>query len=181
MACQSAFQKLKDLLTTPPVLAYPDFDKPFVMHTDASTNELGAVLEQEEMDGKSHPIAYASRSLSKAEKNYGITELEALGVVWGAKHFRAYLYGYKCVVFTDHSPLLSMLKVQHPSGKLATWSQSLSEFDLEVRFRPGRVNSNADALSRAPVCDDDVTEDSAEETQVAQVSHTPQVTRIRRV
>ena len=71
------------------MLAYPDFDKPFVMHTDASTNGLGAVLEQEEMDGKSHPIAYASRSLSKAEKNYGITELEALGVVWGAKHFRA--------------------------------------------------------------------------------------------
>ena len=94
MACQSAFQKLKDLLTTPPVLAYPDFDKPFVMHTDASINELGAVLEQEQMDGKSHPIAYASRSLSKAEKNYGITELEALGVVWGAKHFRAYLYGH---------------------------------------------------------------------------------------
>ena len=63
MACQSAFQKLKDLLTIPPVLAYPDFDKPFVMHTDASINGLGAVLEQEQVDGKSHPIAYASRSL----------------------------------------------------------------------------------------------------------------------
>ena len=75
------------------------------MLTDASINGLGAVLEQEQVDGKLHPIAYYSRSLSKAEKNYGITELEALGVVWGAKHFRAYLYGHKCVVFTDHSPL----------------------------------------------------------------------------
>lgn len=119
------------------------------MHTDASIEGLGAVLEQEQEDGKLHPIAYASRSLSKAERNYGITEMEALGVVWGAKHFRAYLYGHKCIVYTDHSPLRSMLNAQHPSGKLARWSQSLCEFDLELRYRPGRVNSNADALSRA--------------------------------
>ena len=159
---------LKDLLVTPPVLVYPDFNKGFVLHTDASIEGLGAVLEQEQEDGKLHPVAYASRSLSKSEKNYGITELEVLGVVWGAKHFRAYLYGHKCVVYTDHSPLKAMLSAQHPSGKLARWSQSLSEFDLELRYRPGRVNSNADALSRAPV--DCEFEDESTEIQVAQVS-----------
>ena len=151
MACQGAFLRLKDLLVTPPVLAFPNFTKSFVLHTDASIEGLGAVLEQEQEDGRLHPVAYASRSLSKAERNYGITDLEALGVVWAAKHFRAYLYGHKCVVYTDHAPLKSMLKAQHPSGKLARWSQSLSELELEVRYRPGRVNSNADALSRAPL------------------------------
>ena len=170
IACQGAFLCLKDLLVSPPVLAYPNFDKSFVMHTDASILGLGAVPEQEQEDGKLHPIAYASRSLSKAERNYGITEMEALGVVWGAKHFRAYLYGHKCIVYTDHSPLRSMLNAQHPSGKLARWSQSLCEFDLELRYRPGRVNSNADALSRAPVVGYHHLENDDEEAQIAQVS-----------
>ena len=74
LACQGAFQKLKDLLVSPPVLVYPNFDKSFVMHMDASIEGLGAVLEQEQEDGKLHPVAYTSRSLSKAEKNYGITK-----------------------------------------------------------------------------------------------------------
>ena len=138
------------------------------MHTDASISGLGAILEQEQGDNHLHPVAYASRLLSKAERNYGITELEALGVVWGAKHFRAYLYGHRCVVYTDHSPLKSMLAAQHPSGKLARWSQSLCEYDLEIRYRPGRVNSNTDALSRAPVGECDPQEDGSD-IQVANV------------
>ena len=73
-------------------------------------------------------------------------------------------------MYTDHSPLRSMLKAQHPSGKLARWSQSLCEFDLELRYRPGRVNSNADALSRAPVDSSDHREDDDAEVQMAQVS-----------
>ena len=79
---------------TPPVLAFPNFTKSFVLYTDASIEGLGAVLEQEQEDGRLHPVAYASRSLSKAERNYGITDLEALGVVWAAKHFRAYVTVY---------------------------------------------------------------------------------------
>ena len=101
--CQEAFEKLKELLVSPPVLAYPCFAKPFVLHTDASGLGLGAVLEQEQDDGQLHPVAYASRTLSKHERNYGITDLEALGVVWAAKHFRAYLLGHKCLVYTDHA------------------------------------------------------------------------------
>jgi len=69
--------------------------------------------------------------------------------VWGAKHFRAYFYGHKCVVYINHSPLKSMLSVQHSSVKFAKrLSQSHTELDLELRYRPGRVNANADTLSR---------------------------------
>ena len=150
--CEESFQKLKDCLISPPVLAYPNFDLPFTPHTDASGDSLGAVLEQED-NGQFHPIAYASRTVSKHEKNYGITELEALGVVWAVKHFRPYLFGHRCTVYTDHSPLRSMLMTQHPSGKLARWGIALAELDLEIEYRPGRVNTHADALSRAPLMD----------------------------
>jgi len=74
--------------------------------------------KEEAEDGKLRPVdTYAGQFPSKAEWNYGITEIEALGVVWGAKHFRAYLYGHKCIVYTHHLPLKSMLRVQHPSRK----------------------------------------------------------------
>ena len=98
--CQNSFQLLKDALVSPPVLAYPNFGKPFVLHTDASGEGLGAVLEQEQDDNRLHPVAYASRSLNKHERNYSITDMEALAVVWAAKHFRAYLYGHQCVVLS---------------------------------------------------------------------------------
>lgn len=90
--CQQAFVKLKELLSSPPVLAYLCFSKPFVLHTDASGQGLGAVLEQEQADGRLHPIAYVSRTLSAAESCYGITDLQALGVVWAAKHLRDKYY-----------------------------------------------------------------------------------------
>ena len=86
MACQGAFMQLKDLLVSPPVLAYPNYDKSFVMHTDASIDGLGAVLEQEQEDGKLHPIAYASRSLSKAERNYEIRHWVLYGELSISEH-----------------------------------------------------------------------------------------------
>lgn len=148
-ACQDAFGALKDRLVSPPVLAYPNFSKPFVLHTDASGVGLGAVLEQEQEDGKLHPVSYASRTLSKQESKYGITDLEALGVVWACKHYRAYLLGHHCAVVTDHAPLKAMLKAKHPSGKLARWAGIISELDLDIQYRPGRRHSHADALSRS--------------------------------
>ena len=126
------------------------------------------MLEQEQ-DGKLHPVAYASRSLTKSEKNYGVTELEALGVVWAVKHFRSYLIGHKCVIFTDHAPLKSMLAAKHPSGKLARWSQTL---DVEIQYRPGRKHSNADALSRAPVNLQEESVAAVQATSTANESHT---------
>ena len=89
------------------MLAYPDFGVPFILETDASGNGLGAVLAQGQDDGLVRPIAYASRSLQEHEKRYGVTELEGSGVVWAVKHFRPYLYGHQCDIYTDHEALKS--------------------------------------------------------------------------
>lgn len=147
--CQQSFDRLKELLSEPPILSYPDFSR-FVLHTDASGQGLGAVLEQRADDGQMHPVAYTNRTLSKHEKNYGITDLEALRVVWALRHFRAYLLGHPCVMMTDHAPLRAMLKARHSSGKLVRWSQTIAEFDVEIKYRPGRKHLNADILSRSP-------------------------------
>ena len=104
-ACQETFERLRKLLASVPVLAYPDFHVPFVLETDASVSGLGAVLAQQQEGGLVWPIAYASRSLQEHEKRYGATELEGLGVVWAVKHFRPYLYGHHCDIYTDHEAL----------------------------------------------------------------------------
>ena len=149
--CQTVFDDSKQLLTSSPVLAFPDFSKGFVLKTDASGAGLGAALAQEQPDHTVRPIAYASRSLLKHECNYGITELEGLGVVWAVKHFRPYLYGHSCVVYTDHQALKSLLNTPQPSGKLAWWGMALQEMDLTIQHRSGKHNLNADALSRCPL------------------------------
>ena len=119
--CQAAFDKLKELLITSPILAYPNFQRDFVLETDASHQGLGAVLSQVQSDGRSHPIAYASRGLTPAEKNYGITDLETLAVVWSISHFHYYLYGHKVTVYSDHSAVKAVLETSSPSGRHARW------------------------------------------------------------
>ena len=105
--CEDAFGRLKKALVNTPVLAYPQYEDqhPFILETDASTRGLGAVLAQQQVDGKVHPIAFASRSLNPAEQKYTITELETLGLVWAVKLFRPYILGHRCIVFTDHGSL----------------------------------------------------------------------------
>ena len=149
-ACDEAFAQLKSLLTQAPILAFPNFACDFRLETDASGLGLGAVLSQEQEDGTVRPIAYASRTLQPHERNYGSTELEALGVVWAVRHFRQYLYGHHCHVFTDHEALKSLLNSPHPSGKLARWGLAIQELDLQIHYKPGRKNEKADALSRSP-------------------------------
>ena len=147
--CQSAYDELKELLMSSPVLAYPDFSRAFILETDASAAGLGAVLAQEQ-GGAVRPIAFASRSLQPHEKNYGVTEMEGLGVVWAVKHFRPYLYGHKCTVYTDHEALKAILNTPQPSGKLARWGMAIQELDITIIHRPGRNNANADALISFP-------------------------------
>ena len=151
--CQRAFERLKQLLTSAPVLAYPRFNSehPFILETDASAKGLGAVLAQQQEDGKAHPIAFASRSLNAQERNYGITEMETLAVVWAAKLFRPYLLGLHCEVITDHAACTSLLSQRNPSPKLARWAMCIQELDLKIRHRPGKSNLVADALSRHPL------------------------------
>lgn len=149
-ACQTAFDQLKEKLISAPVLVYPDFSKPFILATDASTFALGAVLSQE-VDGQEHPVAYCSRTLFPAEKNYSTTELELLSLVWSTKYFRCYLIGRPFKVITDHSALRWMLSLKDPSSRLMRWALRLSEFTYTVEHKPGKKHTNADGLSRA-VC-----------------------------
>ena len=152
--CETAFRQLKSLLTEAPVLVYPRFGEgeQFLLETDASGIGLGAVLSQKQNDGKYHPVAYASRSLQPNEKNYPISELETLAIVWAVKYFRAYLLGHPCTVLTDHAACVSLLNTPRPSAKLARWAMAIQEMDLVIKHRSGRSNAGADALSRHP-CD----------------------------
>ena len=151
--CQEAFTSLKHKLSSAPVLVYPDFCKDFVLETDASIRGLGAVLSQKQSDGKLHPIAFASRALSPPEKNYAVTELETLAVVWACSHFHAYLYGHNVTVYTDHSAVKAILETPSPSGKHARWWSKVygsGVKSVHIIYRAGRDNANADALSRNP-------------------------------
>ena len=146
--CQKAFEELKERLTSAPILAYPDFKKEFRLETDASDFGIGAVLAQKDEEGKERVIAYASRTLSKPERNYTTTEKECLAVVWAIGLFRPYLYGRKFVAITDHASLKWLCNMKEPGGKLARWGIKLQHHDMEIQDRPGKSNQNADALSR---------------------------------
>lgn len=120
-SCQAAFQMLIPKLVEAPVLAYPNFQEPFVLEANASIKGLGAVLSQRQSDGRMHPIAYSSRALSPPEKNYGISGLETLAVVWAISHYHVYLYGHEVTMFTDHSAVKAILETTSPIGKHARW------------------------------------------------------------
>lgn len=148
-----AFLKLKSKLVEAPVLACPDFRYSFEVHTDASSFGVGAMLSQT-IDGKEHPIAYMSRSLSKPERNYSTTEREALAVLIALEHWRCYVEnGQKVTVYTDHSALKWFLSLNNPTGRLARWGVRLSAFNFDIKHRKGVDNIIPDALSRnVPVC-----------------------------
>ena len=152
--CQGAFEQLKLQLTTSPVLCYPTVGKAFTLETDASKAGLGAVLSQIQADNKAHPVAYASRALSPQESRYAITELETLAVVWAISHFHAYLYGLDVLVYTDHSAVRTVLQTPSANGKHARWWSKIFGSGLksiQIKYRPGKDNCTADALSRRPV------------------------------
>jgi hypothetical protein len=122
--CQEAFEELKAKLSNTPVLAYPDFNISFILTMDASKIGLGAVLSQVQ-NGVERPIAYASRQLNKAERSYSASELQMLGLVWGTKYFRCYLYGRKFLVRTDHAVLCGSLSPRHGASSGCGWRNGL--------------------------------------------------------
>ena len=148
--CQLSFEALKRKLTSAPVLAYADFSLPFILEVDASHNGLGAVLSQEQ-EGKVRPVAFASRGLKPTERNmsnYSSMKLEFVALKWAmTEKFRDYLLGHRCLVYTDNNPLAHL-----SSAKLGAveqrWASELAVFDFDIKYRSGRSNRNADALSR---------------------------------
>ncbi len=119
------------------------------METDACLTGIAAILSQEQEDTTVHPIAYASRALHDAEKNYACWETEILAVQWGIRYFRPYIYGRKTYVFCDQASVRYALTCKNLHGRLAHWGLTLQEYDLVLQHRPGKQNANADALSRA--------------------------------
>lgn len=145
--CDKAFKALKKTLCKAPTLAHPDFTKEFILDTDASDFAIGAVLSQE-FDGKEHVIAYASKSLSKAERKYCVTRKELYALVHFIKYFRHYLYGKKFTVRTDHGSLRWLMQYKNPEGQVARWLEILSSFDMKIVHRSGKSHKNADGMSR---------------------------------
>lgn len=152
-AQEAAFQRLKNILIEAPLLAYADFQLPFVLYTDASMAGLGAVLAQVQ-DGHERVIAYASRSLRPAEKNdknYSSFKLELLALKWAiVEKFKEYLAVSPFVVYTDNNPL-AHLDTATLGAVEQRWVAQLASFQFHIKYRPGRMNGNADALSRWPV------------------------------
>jgi hypothetical protein len=145
---QKAFDQLKRSLTSAPILKRPEWNKRFILNTDASSHGLGAVLAQLDDEKRERVICYASRTTNKAESNYGATKLECLAVVWAVDHFKHYLTGRQFDVITDHSALTYLFRQPNPTGLYARWIMRLQEYQMTIKHRPGRVNQNADALSR---------------------------------
>ncbi|CAM5178835.1 unnamed protein product [Eretmochelys imbricata] len=146
--CQEAFRALKEALVSGPVLANPDFDKPFVVFTDTSDTGLGAVLMQEDEKGERHPITYLSEKLLPREQHYTAIERECLAMVWALKKLEPYLFGQHFTVYTNHPPLTWLHQMKGANAKLLRWSLLLQDYDMDVVHVKGSANLIADALSR---------------------------------
>ena len=147
---QTAFDRLKPLLTTSIITAFPDFSQAFRLYTDASIAGLGAILAQVR-DGKERIICCASRALNQAEKSYPATKLECLAIVWAVAKFRPYLMAMPFEVYTDHYTLQWLKTMRTGSTLLHCWSAALEEYDFTVHHRSGKVQTHLDGLNRLPV------------------------------
>jgi hypothetical protein len=152
--CQEAFETLKEHLIGADVLTLPDPKNPeYILDTDASNYAIGAVLSQVQ-HGREKVIAYGSRCLDQAEKNYCVTRKELLAVVYFMGYFHHYLLGAKTTVRTDHGSLQWLKQMKNPTDQVARWITRLEAYDWNIVHRPGRQHGNADAMSRR-LCDGD--------------------------
>ena len=144
---------LLDCLVNPPILGYPDYSLPFVLHTDASNDGLGALYQRQ--SGIMRVIGYGSRTLTPAERNYHLHsgKLEFLALKWAiCEQFRDYLYNAPlCTVYTDNNPLTYVLSTAKPNSTGHCWVSEFADYNFDIKYRPGKVNKDADTLSRFPL------------------------------
>ena len=144
----TAFETLKNRLTSPPVLALPKAGRNYRLDRDASDYQLGCTLLQEQEDDVWHPVGYWSKLLNETERRYYPTERECYAIVWAMRTLRPYLEGVRFKLRTEHAALRWILTITESTGRLTWWRLLLSEFDYEIDYIPGRVNSVPDSMSR---------------------------------
>lgn len=149
---KEAFEALKHKVTSSPILIFPDDHKPYKLEADSSNYATGAVLSQEGSDGKWHPVAFLSRSLSEVERNYEIHDKEMLAIIRALEEWRHYLEGTTNTfqIWTDHKNLEYFMSAKKLNRRQARWSLFLSRFDFTLHHRPGKSSLKPDALSRRP-------------------------------
>ena len=147
-----AVEILKRKVQSAPILVFPDFDKPFLLETDASKEGLGAMLSQKQGDGCYHPVAFGSHSLTSLEKNYHSSKLDFLTLKWSiTEHFKEYLMFLLFMVQTDNNPLTFMLTTPNLDATRHRWVGTLASFQFKLEYQKGANNGTADALSWVPI------------------------------
>ncbi|GBG70800.1 hypothetical protein CBR_g8100 [Chara braunii] len=146
--CDQAFSKLKAALISAPVLIIPDPEKPFVLITDRQPEAISAILAQVGPSGLENVVEYASKSVPACKQNYAAPTGSCYAALWGISHFRAYLYGRKFTLVTDHEPLLALKKSKDYSGMIGRWATVLQSMDFDIHHRKHERHGNADGLTR---------------------------------
>ncbi|XP_039887198.1 uncharacterized protein K02A2.6-like [Simochromis diagramma] len=171
---EEVFQKSKNLLNSTEVLVHYSADRELVLSCDASPYGVGAVLSHKMEDGSERPLGFMSRTLSPAEKKYSQLDKEGLAVIFGIKKFHKHLYGRVFTIYTDHKPLISLFNEKKPipqmgSPRVQRWAVTLSAYEYNIRYKPGKHHENADALSRLPVPDSAPEQEMAEQVLMMDV------------
>ncbi|BHF62433.1 hypothetical protein SprV_0200541500 [Sparganum proliferum] len=151
--CQTAFDELKTRLTTAPILMLPNTQldaPPFILDTDASGFAIGGVLSQCDETGAERPVCFASKTLTKPQRNYCTYRRELLALITFVKQFKPFLIGRHFIIRSDRKALQWLHKIKDAEGQLARWQEQLQQFDFSFQFRPGKKHANADAMSRRP-------------------------------
>ena len=146
-----SFNQLKMRCMTAPVLAFANFEKPFLLETDASSHGLGAMLSQEQEDGKYHPVVYASRELKGGEIKYHSSKLKFLALKWAVTdQFKKYLQYWHFMVHMNNNPLTYMMSTLNLNAIGHWWVAALAAFNMSIEYLKGKDNKVANMLSRAP-------------------------------
>ena len=146
---KQAFQTIRDAITKYPVLMAPDPHKDYILETDASDEALSATLLQRDDNDELHPVAYASKTLNDAQRNYTVTDREALAIVWGLEHFNTFCEGHKYTAITDHAALKYLYTAKNKTPRLHRLLLRLQPYEVTLHYRPGKDNHAADLLSRS--------------------------------